>query len=102
MDWLFNNFGLIMDWLAQEPVENWLSILAGYIVFCTTVTTIVMPLSVICSIFRINVRTVVLTFIILFSMALGIRATFQVHEWLNIYQHWYTTPWGPPLEEIII
>jgi hypothetical protein len=98
MDWIFDNWWRIMDWFAQEPVEDGLSILAGYIVFCVALVTIISPISVICSIFRLNVRTIFLTLILLFCVILGVGAMFQVHEWLNLYQHWYLTPLGPPLE----
>lgn len=100
MEWLFDNWGTIMETVAQEPVENGLSILAGYIVLCVVAFTTIAPICVLAAIFRFEPRTSLLTLLIMLAIACGAITTLNVHEVLNNYQHWYYTPWGPPLDPI--
>jgi hypothetical protein len=96
MQWIWENWWQVMDWLAREPVENGLSVLAGYIAFCTAFVSIAMPGSVLVR-FVPRLRTFVIAISILAAVVLFVVVLFEVHHALNLYQIWYRTPLGPSL-----
>jgi hypothetical protein len=96
MEFIWNNWSQIMDWLAREPVTDWLSILAGYIAFCVALVTLGF-LSALLMRYK-RVRLIVVGFVGAIAMIAFLAAMFQVHAWLNLYQAWYTQPLGPELK----
>ena len=80
-----------MDWLAMEPVEDGLSVLAAYVTFCTVFVTCLMPYSLIAATYPQG-RRVVIGITLTLSLAAFVFVLFTVHGWLNAYQLWYTTP----------
>ncbi len=92
MDYIWNNWSQIMDWLALEPVTNWLSIGLGYVAGCVTLVTlspVLLPR---------RTRLIVFGFIGVLAAVAGLTVMFQAHEILNAYQAWYSQPLGPGLD----
>jgi hypothetical protein len=97
MDYLWNNWWQVMDFLAVERVENSLAVFAGWLVFCFCLVTLWFPLSLLVR-FVPATRVVVITAIVTFSVLMSAITAFQAHSVLNDYQQWYTRPSGPPLD----
>lgn len=96
LDYIWSNWSEIMDWLAKEPVTDWLSILAGYIVFCVTIVTLGLP-SLLLMHFQ-QMKLITIGFVLTIAIVAFLIVMFQTHAMLNLYQAWYSTPLGPALE----
>lgn len=97
MDLIFDNWSQIMDWLAREPVTDWLSVGAGYVVMCVLLVTIGVPWIGLAKLVTRRVDWTLIALIVFVAAVPAVLVMLQVHHWLNLYQAWYTRPLNPPL-----
>jgi hypothetical protein len=97
MDYLLSHWTEIMDWLAREPVTDWLSIGAGYIALCVLLVTIGLPWLGLARLITKRVDWVLIALLVFIAAVPAVLVMLQVHAWLNVYQAWYITPLGPSL-----
>jgi len=106
-EWIYNYWGGWMSFLALEWVEDIGSGLLAFMIMCTVffitsyfgimITGLTNMLTKNFKIYMF-IRNICIFGIVVVSIATFGIALYNIHHTWNAYQHWFTTPMGPPLD----
>ena len=101
LSYIWTHWAQVWDFLALEWVEDWGSLLLGYMLAASVfVPLMIAPVSLFLA-HKKRAWVWALMVVIWLSASVWILATFQIHDIWNSYQHWYTTPSDPSWTPVV-